>query len=225
MAGDFPTLQSVLGALHGGGPAAHEPVVAGVEAAKRYIYAEAASRGSSAPYQGPSGLTPTPAELPALIDGLREWAVRNSSAIDTDPLLTFRHVDLNRQGKSAILCGSGSFLSWPPGQGEWERAAQRAVEALNELKSWALGLHERRNADCPVRWIMVSQAESLSNVNRGVISRAVDDGQILSNGQHGTSRRIDSADFNRWALERARNGERQESADQIMKKLKNVAEK
>lgn len=51
-------------------------------------------------------------------------------------------------------------------------------------------------------WLTIQQAESISAINRGVISRAVSAGKIRSNGQRGRQRRLDSADFTRWHLQR-----------------------
>lgn len=59
------------------------------------------------------------------------------------------------------------------------------------------------DADELKRWITVTQASRISGINVGVISRAVDEGAIQSNGLKGKQRQIDSADFNRWQLDRA----------------------
>jgi hypothetical protein len=64
----------------------------------------------------------------------------------------------------------------------------------------------------PLQWISLADAERISGINRGVISRAVAAGELASNGQAGKGKRkIDAADFTRWQVERARRPERTES--------------
>ena len=68
--------------------------------------------------------------------------------------------------------------------------------------------------------LTVSQAANVSGCNPGVISRAVDDGSLKSNGEKGRKRRIDSADLTRWQLSRAHGKETVESNEAIERKLK-----
>jgi excisionase family DNA binding protein len=69
-------------------------------------------------------------------------------------------------------------------------------------------------------WLTVSQAATLSGLDKGTISRWVARGDVKSNGQKGRKRRIDSADFNRYLLRRAENPERTESNAAVERKLK-----
>jgi hypothetical protein len=51
--------------------------------------------------------------------------------------------------------------------------------------------------------IGLSQAERISSINRGTIQRAARRGEIINNGKEGRAFRLDSADFNRWVLNRS----------------------
>jgi hypothetical protein len=75
--------------------------------------------------------------------------------------------------------------------------------------------------DEATKWISLAEASKLSAINAGVISRAVDSGEIVSNGQSGKGKRkVDSADFNRWVLKRNSKPERPETDAEILQKLK-----
>jgi hypothetical protein len=133
MADDLTTIPRVLDALADGGPDAAEALFAGVEAGKRYIYGEGAKRGVSNPFLGPAGLTPTPREFADLLNGLAAWAVDYEPAVDPAPLLAFRQVDLSRCRTPMGNSVSGFIAVGPLPEGQWELAAQRAVEALHAL--------------------------------------------------------------------------------------------
>jgi hypothetical protein len=60
-------------------------------------------------------------------------------------------------------------------------------------------------------WLTIAEVASLSGINRGVISRAAKEGKIRTNGKANREIRLDSADFNRWHLERIHSPERKES--------------
>jgi hypothetical protein len=64
-------------------------------------------------------------------------------------------------------------------------------------------------------WLTLTQAEKISCVNRGTISRAADRGEIRGNGEKGSGRRLDLLDFVRWRLERAERSEPEESKAQV----------
>jgi len=53
------------------------------------------------------------------------------------------------------------------------------------------------------RWIKITEAERVSAINKGVISRAADRGDIKSNDKKGPERRIDGISFLQWVLQRA----------------------
>jgi len=61
------------------------------------------------------------------------------------------------------------------------------------------------------RWLTVSQAASIAGVNAGVVTRAVDSGQLLGNGLTDRERRVDAVDLAQWVLRRAGRPEPQES--------------
>ena len=284
MANDFATMRGVLDSLKAAGPDAAEPVLDAIDAAKRYLFGEAAKQGDNQPYQGPNGPTPTVKELAELIDGLRGWAVLYASTCDTDPLLTFRQVELSRLSLSGAIYASGLISCGMPASGDWARAAQRADQSLNELSAVVVerreGQGDRENGPGVVdldqiaaffhlqkpsagnslqrtneflarlagllqdqedrrthqgnedagpgqggdacqteslSWIKVSQAEKISRVSRGFISRLADAGRIRSNGKNNTARRISTLDFIGWLLSRDKRPEPQESAAQVDK--------
>jgi hypothetical protein len=66
-------------------------------------------------------------------------------------------------------------------------------------------------------WIKVSQAEKISRVSRGFISRLADAGRIRSNGKNNTARRISTLDFIGWLLSRDKRPEPKESDAQVDK--------
>jgi hypothetical protein len=69
-----------------------------------------------------------------------------------------------------------------------------------EIRDAAL-LGEARLDDAG-RWHKVSAAAQIADVNRGVISRAVESGELRSNGLKGSERRVCTIDLCRWILER-----------------------
>jgi hypothetical protein len=68
-------------------------------------------------------------------------------------------------------------------------------------------------------WLTVAEAAQISGINKGIISRAVDDGDLKSNGKKLRARRIDGTDFNRWQLARANKLKSMESDEQVRKLL------
>jgi tetratricopeptide (TPR) repeat protein len=65
------------------------------------------------------------------------------------------------------------------------------------------------------RWITVSQAASVSGANPGVITRAVDAGELMGNGMTGRERRVDAVDLTQWMLQRIAKPEAEESDAQV----------
>jgi hypothetical protein len=53
------------------------------------------------------------------------------------------------------------------------------------------------------KWIKVSEAQRISGINKGVISRAADVGEIKTNGKKGNARRLDAGSFSQWTLNRS----------------------
>jgi hypothetical protein len=67
-------------------------------------------------------------------------------------------------------------------------------------------------------WLTVSEAAKIaSGANTGVITRAVDAGDLRSNGKRGRQRRIDPTDLARWLLARASRTESGESEQQVQR--------
>ena len=75
-----------------------------------------------------------------------------------------------------------------------------------------------------MRGLKVSEAERVSNINRGQISRAADTGELKSNGKTGRERRIDTADFCRWVLARSDHPERAESSEHVERLMRRYEE-
>lgn len=69
------------------------------------------------------------------------------------------------------------------------------------------------------RWMRFIDAENITGINRGVISKAASKGEILQNGKPLRDRRIDRGSFTRWAEKRASKSEQQESDAAVQRKL------
>jgi len=72
----------------------------------------------------------------------------------------------------------------------------------------------------PNAWIKLVDAEVISGINRGNISRAADRGEIADNKLTGRDRRIDRVDFSRWQEQQAKKQDRVETAKEVERKLK-----
>jgi hypothetical protein len=68
-------------------------------------------------------------------------------------------------------------------------------------------------------WLTVTRAARVVECNPGAITRAVDDGELKSNGESGRARRIDALDLVRWKLKRAERPEGAESDEAVKKKV------
>ena len=69
------------------------------------------------------------------------------------------------------------------------------------------------------RWLKVGEAAKVVDVNPGVITRAVDEGELLSNGKRERDRRICAISLARWHLKRSTRAEADESDDAVTKKM------
>jgi hypothetical protein len=58
--------------------------------------------------------------------------------------------------------------------------------------------------ETPGRWLTISDAARVSGINKGIISRAADAGELRDNGKTERARRIDALDFIQWQLKRAK---------------------
>lgn len=63
------------------------------------------------------------------------------------------------------------------------------------------------------------QAESISNINRGVIWRAAKKGRVKSNGKTGRDLRLDMESFTQWQVDRLGKHEQQERPDTVKRRL------
>jgi hypothetical protein len=70
-------------------------------------------------------------------------------------------------------------------------------------------------ADDEARWLMVSEAAQTAGCNSGLISRAVSEGKLKSNGKNGRARRIDAVDLTRWIRDRSNKPDPEESDEQV----------
>jgi hypothetical protein len=70
------------------------------------------------------------------------------------------------------------------------------------------------------QWLTVREAARASGCNPGQVTRAVNKGQLKSNGEGGRKRRIDAADLALWQLRRADRGDAVESDAAVEEKLK-----
>jgi hypothetical protein len=70
------------------------------------------------------------------------------------------------------------------------------------------------------RWLTVSEVGRITGCNTGVITRAVDRGELKSNGETGRDRRIDAIDLARWQLARADKPEPMESNEAVQRSVK-----
>lgn len=101
--------------------------------------------------------------------------------------------------------------------------AMQAAAAASQLAAFQpppAGRKEASEGD----GITIAQAAMISGFNKGVISRAVDAGDIKSNGRTGSDRRVSAEDFTRWQLKRAerdaKRDAKRETAEAINKKLR-----
>jgi hypothetical protein len=106
--------------------------------------------------------------------------------------------------------------NWLQALGGLRRTAEILMEAPEK---WAAGPSRAVGAgqpgetrlDAAERWLTVSAAAQTAHVNRGVISRAVESGRLLSNGSRGPERRVCAMDLCRWIRERSGHPEPTES--------------
>jgi hypothetical protein len=110
---------------------------------------------------------------------------------------------------SQRLAGSYSSADMPEYVG-WQQARQGIRRLLAQGEGAGNGEQQ---------WLTVKQAATISACDPGVISRAVDAGQLKSNGKKRKERRIDAADLSRWQLKRAERDSAVESEASIERKL------
>jgi excisionase family DNA binding protein len=144
-------------------------------------------------------------------ENLPEFFVSNldgiamASALAVDILIT----DLRRLAKAALdeqLCDTTPTKAGPPAGTVSPAGAESPPSPAKQTPE--------------ENWLTVSQAATLSWIDKGTISRLADRGELKTNGLKGKQRRIDSADLNRFLLQRAEKPEREETNEQVEKKLR-----
>ena len=93
----------------------------------------------------------------------------------------------------------------PPGSGNARSAAGRTGPVQTAAPP----------GDNKGRWLTVTEAARIAVCNAGVISAAVDAGQLKSNGLKQRPRRVDAVDLTRWMLARAGRPEPSESVEAV----------
>jgi hypothetical protein len=73
----------------------------------------------------------------------------------------------------------------------------------------------------PILWLSLAEAERLTGINRGTLSKAIKKGELVSNGATGKGRvKVSAAAFLRWLSEQTKKPDRQESDAQVEKLMK-----
>jgi hypothetical protein len=100
--------------------------------------------------------------------------------------------------------------------GLWREQEDRRTQSEGDDYGGNRGLPVASPLEFP-RWITVTQAARVCGALPSVISRAVTEGKIRSNGKKGVARRIDTLDLVPWALSQAKRPEPKESDAQVSK--------
>ncbi len=124
--------------------------------------------------------------------------------------------DIEKRFRSLELVGTGQTIHWVGSQSKPGNVCS-CFRADAEVTNDAFSVE-------PGRWLTVTEAERVSDANRGVLSRAVDNGKLKGNGKSGTERRIDAVDLSRWILERSGKPEPKETNEAVGRKLRQVDE-
>jgi hypothetical protein len=74
--------------------------------------------------------------------------------------------------------------------------------------------------DDSTNWITISGAARLSGVNKGVISRAADTGEIKTNGKDGRTRRLHAGSFAQWQLQRSPPAESTPAPEKVIERAR-----
>jgi excisionase family DNA binding protein len=96
--------------------------------------------------------------------------------------------------------------------------AQSGAPRKEPRRHFAIGGSPSSFATDEKQWLTVTEAATISGINRGTISRMASSGELKSNAKGGRHRRINSADLNRLILKRANRPERKESDESINRK-------
>lgn len=94
-------------------------------------------------------------------------------------------------------------------------AAEKKAEALPAAKpEQGAG----NGGDDTGKWITVSEAARITNINKGNISRAADSSEIITNGEQGRARRLDAFIFCRWVIQRSPSSEPSLSGEELIRR-------
>lgn len=111
-----------------------------------------------------------------------------------------------------------SGCSWPAHR--WRAFARDIAAACRLLDE----IHRARQSEAVAspaavadekEWLRFVDAERVTGINRGTIKRAADAKEIEDNDKEGDERRIRSASFTRWAINRATKGDEPETEAQV----------
>jgi hypothetical protein len=100
------------------------------------------------------------------------------------------------------------------------QAAASCAEQRLEPKAQSMSEDGATSPATRQPYISLAEAERISGINRGVISRAIDAGALESNGCKGRGRKVDAADFSLWQIRRAKGPERKESDQHVISQIK-----
>jgi hypothetical protein len=110
------------------------------------------------------------------------------------------------EGIKSRLIGSGGIS-----------AAEADATPLTDVLTFLRQLPAASPPESPEsnRWLTVTEAAAVAGVEKWVISRAADGGQLITNGKTRTERRIDKIGLVDWLLKRSKQPEGQESDAQV----------
>jgi excisionase family DNA binding protein len=118
------------------------------------------------------------------------------------------------------------FLIWASAYRTPGNGLMRLINEVEEFLVWAIAWCKGQipETSSGIDWFTVKEASQTSGVNSGLISRAVDSGELKSNGKSGRERRIDPADLARWMKERADRPEPKESGEHVESLMKKASD-
>ena len=123
--------------------------------------------------------------------------------LPTEPMLRWMAflwwAEVNQQFISSASMGG---FGMPP---RWDLVLpfKRSVDAIVQCRlNTNAPVFPQAVPDEPERWLTVTEAAKISFANKGIISRAADEGYIATNGMRGGARRIDAISLARWVLKR-----------------------
>lgn len=100
-------------------------------------------------------------------------------------------------------------------------AGREDEESANETATAKKPKRSTEGGKGRAKWLRVSEAARVTGADKGVISRAVDNGKLKGKGI-GRKRRICPADLSRWQLARANRPESKEDGEKVREKLRRL---